>query len=284
MPLCPICNHPSPKLKYDLSFDVYECEHCGYQFCRDAVFDKSFLSSLDEASRYNALKGLRYDNFQKVIEAIQKYKTHSFAGIEIGSGHGWFLEMCKDSNIECEGIEPETHFNDNYKKAGVHVINGFYPDVVPINTTYNFIAFNDVFEHLPSVGEVMKVNHSLLKPDGILIISLPVQSGLVYFLSKIAYRFGVKSLLNRMWQFNFHSPHLSYFTKKNIVDLAEKNGFQKVESFPLKTINISEVSDRVSQDNSQGAFSRFVSIAGAITLYPFFQLFPDTCCFVFRKQ
>ena len=284
MNTCPICNAPKPKLKYKLKFNVYQCSHCHFQFCKDATFDKSTHSSLDEESRSKALKGLRNENFLKIIDSINKYKTSHFIGLEVGSGHGWFFEMCKNSDIECLGIEPETRFNEQYKKRGLHVINGFYPDVVQADTAYNFLAFNDVIEHLPAIESSMKANHSLLKPDGLLIVNLPIQSGLVYLFARIAYLFGIKSLLNRMWQFNFHSPHLSYFTKKNLINFAAANRFEMVESHPLKTINLSEISNRVNQDESSSSISRFITKIGILFSYPFFQLFPDTYYFVFRKE
>jgi hypothetical protein len=86
-----------------------------------------------------------------------------------------------------------------------------------------------------------------------------------------------------MWQFNFHSPHLSYFTKRTLVALAKKNGFDPIESFPLKTINLSEISDRIEQDNQQGYLMRLATKIGVFFLFPFLQMFPDTRCFVFKK-
>jgi 2-polyprenyl-3-methyl-5-hydroxy-6-metoxy-1,4-benzoquinol methylase len=280
---CPICKADASE-KYKLTYDVYQCKKCNFQFAPNARFNTSLVSDLDESSRIKALKNLRMLNFDRIMLALKKYITPSNTGIEIGCGHGWFLEACKENQIKCIGIEPETNFNDLHKSIGVEVLNGFFPDVLPVNTQYDFIAYNDVFEHLPDVKAMMKTNNALLNKNGKLIINLPIQGGVTYFISGLAYYFGVKTLINRMWQFNFHSPHFSYFSKKNLIELAESADFKLIDAFALKTINISEIKDRVNQDKNSNVISRYISIAGAFALYPFMQLFPDTYCFVFEKK
>lgn len=281
---CPICESSPLKLKFKLDHNIFECNKCKHQCCPEASFNKSFKSDLDEISRLKALKKLRTENFNCIIKSIRRNSTENPKGLEVGPGHGWFLEACKQNGLQCEGIEPETHFNDTYKKNGLIVKNGFYPEALSKDCKYDFIAFNDVFEHLPDIEKIISVNYDYLNPDGLLVINIPIQEGLTYFISKIAYRLGIKSMLNRMWQFNFHSPHLNYFTKYNLISFVRKNRFDLIESFPLKTINLSEIKDRVGEDKSAGFISRYVSIIGVFALYPFMQNFPDTYCFVFKRK
>jgi 2-polyprenyl-3-methyl-5-hydroxy-6-metoxy-1,4-benzoquinol methylase len=280
---CPICNNTKTKLKYQLKFNVHQCSNCGFQFCPEATFNKSLISDLNEETREKALINLRKENFQHIIRSIKKHSKTQSHGLEVGPGYGWFLEVCKDHDIGCEGIEPETRFNEGYKKKGLEVTNGFFPQDLQEQKRYDFIAYNDVMEHLPDLQGIMKSNYNMLHPNGLLVVNLPQQDGIIYFISKIAYRMGVKSILDRMWQFNFHSPHLSYFTKRTLVALAKKNGFDPIESFPLKTINLSEISDRIEQDNQQGYLMRLATKIGVFFLFPFLQMFPDTRCFVFKK-
>lgn len=281
---CPICNHPKTKIKYQLKFNVHQCTNCGFQFCPDATFNKSLVSDLNEETREKALINLRKENFQHIIASIKKNKEIKSKGLEVGPGYGWFLEVCRDHGISCLGIEPETRFNEHYQKEGLQVKNGFFPQDLQEESHFDFIAYNDVLEHLPDLKGIMEANYGLLNPEGLLIVNLPQQSGLIYFISKMAYLFGVKSLMDRMWQFNFHSPHLSYFTKPTLIKLAQDNNFEAVESFPLKTINLSEISDRIEQDNQQGTLAKIATKIGVFLLFPLLQIFPDTRCFIFRKR
>ncbi len=280
---CPICKNPKTRLLYTLTFNVYGCQSCGFEFCPDAIFIESMDSSLDEEAREKALSNLRKENFRTILAALKNEIRPNHAGLEIGPGYGWFLEICKEHQIQCEGIEPETRFNEKYRTKGLNVRNGFYPDAIPANSRYDFIIYNDVLEHLPDLDHILQENHASLNPDGLLIINLPIQDGLVYFTAKWAYRFGAKSLLDRMWQFSFHSPHMSYFSKRNLTDFVLRHKFESVTQFKLKTINLSEISDRVKQDKQQNAITRFVINMGVIFLFPFLSIFPDTYCFVFRK-
>lgn len=283
MILCPICRSNQTKLQYQIKFNVYLCSKCHFQFCPDATFNKSLVSDLNEETREKALINLRKENFQRIINSIKKNGKGKGHGLEVGPGYGWFMEVCKDHEISCEGIEPETRFNNRYKKKGLHVTNGFFPNDLSKKLKFDFIAYNDVLEHLPDLKGIMTANNNLLNSDGLLIINLPQQDGIIYFISKIAYHFGIKSILDRMWQFNFHSPHLSYFSKSTLSILAKKNNFELIESFPLKTINLSEISDRIEQDNQQGYLMRLATKIGILFLFPFLQIFPDTRCFVYRK-
>lgn len=280
---CPVCDSTHFEKKYSLRFNVYECKQCHLQICKDATFDSSFISSLDEKEREQALKGLRKENFVQIIASIKKIKPKGI-GLEIGSSYGWFLECCKENGITCEGIEPETRFNDLYRINGFKVRNGFYPDIINETEKYDFISFNDVLEHIPDIDSTMKTNYLILNDNGLLIVNIPIQEGLFYLFSKIAFKIGMKDLLNRMWQFNFHSPHIYYFKKDNVIALGKKHGFNLIDAYKLKTIKYSEISKRIKQDQSQSYIKYIASLLGTILLYPFTKRYPDIYCFIFEKN
>lgn len=280
---CPVCSSTRLTRKYILKHDVYQCGQCHFQLCHNATFDASFVSGLNETEREKALKGVRKANFARIVSSIKQLKPNA-SGIEIGCGYGWFLETCKENEIKCEGIEPETRFNNLYKENNFKVRNGFYPNIISESDQYDFIIFNDVLEHIPDIDSTMKTNFSILNKNGLLIVNIPIQEGLFYFFSRLAYRLGYKDLLNRMWQFNFHSPHIFYFRKENLVKLASNYGFKLTVSYKLETIKFSEISNRIKQDQNQGFLKYLVSLTGTILLYPFTKVYPDIYCFIFSKN
>lgn len=284
MKKCPLCTSSNTYLKFKLVFDVSKCKNCGFEFCADATFKKGHFETVDENLREKALINLRKENFGKIIKSIHLHLKEEVNGLEIGPGYGWFLEICKENKIDCEGIEPETRFNELYKSNDLQVINGFYPNDLPSDKKYSFIIFNDVIEHLPDIHNVMKSNYELTKPNGIVIINLPIREGIIYFISKMSYYLGIKSIMDRMWQFNFHSPHLSYFSKKNMIQLAKNNNFELINSYKLKTINFSEIYSRISQDKDQWFLTKYFKIVTIICLFPVINLLPDTYCFVLKKK
>lgn len=283
MNICPNC-HRNLKLVYKLKFSIYKCEYCKLQIAKNATFEHSLESNLNEFEREIALKNLRNTNFKKIVSYLQSFfKENLTCGLEIGSGNGWFLDICKEYNIKCIGIEPEKRFNPYFEKSSHTVFNGFYPDIINDIEKYDFIIYNDVLEHIPDINNTIKANHKHLKNSGLLVINIPVSNGIFYKLSVFLYYLGLKSFLNRMWQFNFHSPHLYYFTKNNLIELIQKSGFYFLELIPLKVIGISQIKNRINQDNSINRLKLAILTFFTIFIVPLSKLKTDTYCYFFKK-
>jgi len=281
---CPVCGNPS-KLKFKLKFNVYKCPACGL-YTSDAGFDFSFKSSLEEGPREIGLKQLRFDNFETIVNALKEAKPYKITGLEIGTGNGWWLKVCQDEGINCIGIEPETSHQAYHQANGLKVHYGFYPAVgVKTQNGYDFIILNDVFEHIKDIEELLSALKVDLAADAVLIINLPMSDGFFYKTAMLLNRFGVKSFLTRMWQFNFHSPHMNYFNQKNLKMLLKKHGFKNTADLPLKSVNFSTVKERISSDSSVNKFKAAVLTSGIALLKPVIKSSkPDTRVFFFTKE
>jgi len=283
MKICPNCSADLFPV-YKLDYDILTCNSCHLQIADNAVFKSGTDFLLDEEAREKALKRVRLINFSKIIKVILSYfNKKQINGLEVGCGHGWFLDLCHQYNINCAGIEPDTRFNALYKEKGYSVLNGFYPDVLDSNTKYDFVVFNDVLEHIPDISRVMAANSQHLVQSGLLIVNIPVQQGFFYSGSLFLYHLGIKIFLNRMWQFNFKSPHLYYFTKRNLIGIAQKSGFELVKMMPLQVLDPSQIKNRLKQDPSIGIIKLGFLTLITFLLLPFTRIYPDIICFFFRK-
>src|ERR1700678_3874196 len=151
---CPVCGNPS-KLKFKLKFNIFKCRYCGL-YTSDAGFDFSFKSNLELASREIGLKKLRFENFETIVTQLKQFKPGKVKGLEIGSGNGWWLKVCQDEGIECIGIEPEKAHEAYHKENHLAVYYGFYPDLdIKTQHKYDFIIFNDVFEHIKDIDDLV---------------------------------------------------------------------------------------------------------------------------------
>ncbi len=281
---CPNCSS-ALSLRYTLMYEVWKCGHCGLEMAKDIHFDTGFSSALNEDVREDALKNLRLHNFGKIIPFIkQHFAHHKPKGIEIGCGYGWFLAASKQQDLHCVGIEPETRFNAIYQKNGDEVRNGFYPEILAPTEKYDFIIFNDVLEHIPDVNEVMQANHKHLKPEGLLIVNIPIRYGLFHCLSIVLYHIGLPSFLDRMWQFKFHSPHLYYFSRQNLIEIAAKQGLQCLEIKALKVIDTQQIQNRIGQDKSISKMKMLIMSVFIYCITPFSYLMPDIYCLFFVKK
>jgi len=264
---CPVCGNPS-KLKFKLKFNVYKCPACGL-YTSDASFDFSFKSNLEEATREIGLKKLRFENFETIIAALKAFKPDRLKGLEIGSGNGWWLKICGEKGIDCTGVEPEKTFAGYHSANGLNVFYGFYPDThIKSERGYDFIIFNDVFEHIKDLDELIVALKKDLADDGVLIINIPMSDGFFYKTAIMLHQFGIKSYLERLWQFYFHSPHMNYFNQKNLGMLLSRHGFTAAKDFELKSLDFSTAKERITADSGINKFKAMLLSTGLMVLKP----------------
>ncbi|RYU94070.1 class I SAM-dependent methyltransferase [Emticicia agri] len=283
---CIVCGNKQ-NLKFELKHKVYQCASCDL-YSSDATFDLSFQSSLEEDSREIGLKKLRFHNFELIVKALKEehFKDKkTIKGLEIGSGNGWWLEVCRAHHIDCIGIEPENTFEDYYKANNLQVVSGFYPDVATDSAEgYDFIIFNDVFEHISDLKSLLVNIKKDLKKDGLLIINIPMSNGFFYRTATILYYLKIQSFLDRLWQFNFHSPHINYFSPKNLPAYLTKYGFQLLQNFRLETLDFSSIRERIMADNKMSKPKAYTISSLLLLIKPLIQnTSADIRVFFFRQ-
>jgi 2-polyprenyl-3-methyl-5-hydroxy-6-metoxy-1,4-benzoquinol methylase len=280
---CPVCGGPS-KLKFKLKFNVYKCPQCGL-YTSDAGFNFSFKSNLELASREVGLKKLRFENFETIITRLKEFKSGKINGLEIGTGNGWWLKVCQEHGIDCIGIEPEKAHQEYHTTNGLNVYYGFYPDLnVKTEKGYDFIIFNDVFEHIKDIDELIINLKKDLDENGLLIINLPMSDGFFYKTATLLNKFGVRSYLERLWQFNFHSPHMNYFNQKNLELLLNRHGFSKETDYKLDSLDFSSLKERIKADSGVSKAKALVLTSGLLLLKPIIlSSKPDIRVFFFKK-
>jgi len=280
---CPVCGNPL-KLKHKLKFNVYECASCGL-LNSDARFEHSFESDLAPEARVSALQALRVTNFVRIIVELKAIKNKLTIGLEIGSGNGWWLDVCAGQRVKCLGIEPERTYESYHKENNLDIVYGFYPDVSPKRENgYDFIIFNDVFEHIPDINSLVESLKKDLADDGILIINIPMSTGFFYRVSTMLHRFGFSNSLTRMWQFNFHSPHMNYFNESNMKMLLEKHGCACVDVFKLKSLDMQSTQARMLADRSMSKLKASIMTSVLRMMKPVIDgSEPDIKAFFFKK-
>jgi SAM-dependent methyltransferase len=281
---CPVCGN-SLQLAYRLRFNVYKCRSCGLLHS-DATFEHSFQSDLESTSRDIGLKKLRLDNFAIIISELQKLKPGKLTGLEIGSGNGWWLETCRVNGIDCTGIEPERIYESYHKANNLNIIYGFYPDVSYKKLGgYDFIIFNDVFEHIPDINGLLENLRADLTDDGILIINIPMSTGFFYRIGTLMHKLGMSNSLIRLWQFNFHSPHMNYFNESNLKMLLDKFGFSCHSVLPMNTLDFGSIKERIMADKGMNKLKAAIMTTALTLLKPIIKNSePDVKAFFFRKK
>lgn len=244
---------------------IYKCKQCLLIRAPELDIDSTFTSQLNENKRKEAIEGVRNTEFHSVISLLQQYLT-SGKGLEVGCSYGWFMEQIQnsvdisrtnlsdtsDNKYLMEGIEAEDAIAEQARKKGLNVYTGLFPmDMPSSNSKYDFIVFNNVWEHINNTDKLIIDCKSYLKNDGYLLITVPLSSGILYKISEVFEKLGRSNELTRLWQLHFHSPHIYFFTKKNISALMKKHRFKLVESKDIRSIDANKMKVRFEMDNSE---------------------------------
>ena len=228
METCIICKSQIKKIN---NF-VYKCNKC--------LFLKSDLQS-GYGREVEGINDLRKQNFKKIIKVIKTFnKSGEIKILEIGSGSGIFLEECNHENIYVLGTEADNEQVNNLKKK--------FPNISQIKLPlekvddldfgkFDYVIFNDVFEHLEKLDEVIQQLEYFLKDEGKIVINLPSSDGIIYKFANILNKLGIGNFYNRLWQKGLSSPHLSYFNNHNLSWLFKNHNFELVYSNYLNTVS-----------------------------------------------
>ncbi len=268
--ICQVCNGKLKKINY-YSFKCINCE-CYFSNLKPSV-----------GQDVEGIESLRRKNFKKLISQLLKYKKTPKI-LEIGSGHGYFIDECNIANIEIIGSEASLKSLKRLKLIyGEKILKVHLPNPIKTDMMFDIVIFNDVFEHLEKINDVIKEVSFVLKYDGIVILNLPTSDGIIFKISKFLLNLKINKFYDRLWQKNSSSPHLSYFNKLNLTKLFSKNGFTLLESGNLETLEFNNL-DRFRNMYKRIMSTIILTIFTSIFFFLQFILPKDIMYLIFKKE
>lgn len=150
--------------------------------------------------------------------------------IEIGSGPGFFLETAASRGWNAIGIEPSIQAAGFAQQLGLCVHNRTFADAVAHGLpAADAIAATNVLEHIPDPVETLEAARDLLRPGGVLCLTVPNDFSPLQCAARDA---------------KGHAPwwvapphHLNYFDFDSLEALLARLGFTPIErltSFPME--------------------------------------------------
>lgn len=171
------------------------------------------------------LKASPYSSHSLLLRAFPR-EGSGRSVLDAGCGNGYLGELLAARGYRVTGIERRGGYREPFP-ASVHLIEADLESGLPdLQRQFDYILCADILEHLREPGVLLRQLHSVLRPGGALIASLP-NSGNVYFrLNILAGRFpqDEKGLFDR--------THLRFFVWQGWVDLLNDAGWtvQHVEA------------------------------------------------------
>ena len=161
---------------------------------------------------------------------------------------------------------------------------GYFPDALGHEEKFDIIVFNDVIEHIVDIDETVSECHARLDAGGMLVISLPSNRGIIYYLATVCARLGFLAPFERMWQKGLPSPHVHYFNRQSLSHLLERHGFRRIHSGTLPSLRLKGLARRINYTGNQNAVLATVEYIAMILLYPWLKLLPGDIIFgIYRR-
>lgn len=194
---CPICGPDAGwKIRYKFDpFNVVTCNQCGLMYLSPRPDETSIFSLYQEQDYYlSSVAGIGYDEYLNVrenwlktfrgrLKDIKKYKPTGQL-LDVGCGPGFFLEAAQELGYDVWGIDPSEYIVQiAHRRFGERVRRGTIMTGCYEAESFDLIAAFDTFEHIYEPLLFLEAVKSLLKPNGVLVITTPNPKSLLACIS-----------------------------------------------------------------------------------------------------
>lgn len=183
---CNICKSSHSLLLYSIGDqNLLKCLKCGLVYFDKIRCDLGNLYNADyyiKSESNNAIYFNYYSFNQEILmkgnfgfaykfieENIKDYKKYNL--LDVGSGFGYFINYLS-RKVEASAVEVSKKGAEECRRLGIKVYKGDFIKY-PILKKFDFITAFDVMEHQIDLKKFYKRAASLLKPEGVLIFTVP---------------------------------------------------------------------------------------------------------------
>lgn len=264
---CPICNKEDISTllhtkDYSLTgedFQIIQCANCTLEYTDPAPSKEAiapYYNFPSYISHTDTKEGLVNKMYHKVRNHTLTQKTNwvqsLFTGhkghlLEVGAGTGAFADSMSKKGWKVTALEPDA---SSRQKA----LDKYNLNILPIEelfhlepAKYEVITLWHVLEHVHDLNAYMKTFHSLLKPNGRLIIAVP---------NYTSYDAGY---YKKYWAAYDVPRHLYHFSPLSMHYLAKKHKMSIMQKLPMwfDSFYVSLLSEKYKQSGMIGMIRAF---------------------------
>jgi 2-polyprenyl-3-methyl-5-hydroxy-6-metoxy-1,4-benzoquinol methylase len=182
--ICPACCSDKQRHCFVVNgFNITRCLACDTLFVKNlpTLEELELIYTNDEYYELTneSLQRIADENIRR-LQLIKKIKSNG-KFLDIGCAQGLLLDEAKKNGFQTYGIEP-TRQNADIAITKGHTVESMRLDefVHQCGTEFfDVIACLDVIEHIDNPNTFLKLASSLLKPDGLMILSTPNYSCII---------------------------------------------------------------------------------------------------------
>lgn len=181
---CPLCgNIDFIEIFNKDGYHHQRCITCNFIFVNPCLSQDAIINGVYGTTEYPFFESVNSDSqreFDKIrFESVIKYITENFPEkksiYDIGCGSGYFLQLCRENGFDSVGGI------DALKKAQVYAVEalqlenveyGDFRDLKNKTEKYDVVSMWELLDHVVEPRELLKIASNLLKPGGLMIISV----------------------------------------------------------------------------------------------------------------
>ncbi len=235
-PFCALCGAAGGAVKFEYSdIKIICCSKCGlWRTCPrlspdklTAYYEKHYYSEgIHQSGQYEQWRDMYRDVWAINARVVKKEAVRrglgtngSFSLLDVGSGHGFFLEQCVALGVAAKGLETSPHAVEYAREKLKLDVRAIPLDELPAAEKFDVITLWGVLEHVPDPLLTMRQVHAHLNPGGMTWVMTPNTNAVERFVKGANY-------------FNFlNKSHLTHFHRATLRALLEKAGFQNVRRY-----------------------------------------------------
>jgi 2-polyprenyl-3-methyl-5-hydroxy-6-metoxy-1,4-benzoquinol methylase len=181
--------------------------------------------------------------------------------LDYGCGGGGFLLRMRELGWQVCGMDMSSAAVEQCKQQGLDVCAGDAVDQRFEPNSFDVVTLWHVLEHVPSPAQTLRQIHTVLKPNGKLILASP------------NFDTWLRGWLGNCWYALDLPRHLTHFSKKTITQMLQVNGFTVEKIFAQRHGQITQRSMKyMASQNSKKRYhllSRSRGICSIIEMFTF---------------
>lgn len=233
-PFCPLCDSASGAIRCDYGkIKIIRCHGCGlWRTCPRlapeelaAYYEKNYYSAQRQAAgKYEEWRDRnaavwRVNSRLVLAEARKRLGQAAITLLDVGCGHGFFLEQCVALGLQARGLEVNAQAARYAREELKLDVRALPLEDLPAAELYDVITLWGVLEHVPQPLRLMEQVRAHLRPGGMSWVMTPNTNALERWLKGAQY-------------FNFlNQSHLTHFHRKTLRALLERAGFRNVRRY-----------------------------------------------------
>ncbi len=245
---CPACG--AAEIKDGKIYNGYQlkrCTQCNLVFTAERNFSTAHYDDVysglptyrmmlnDARQTFEGSKGYRelWWFKRKALKWLKERRPNGRL-LDVGSGPGTFLMVAKnDFGYAIQGVEPASIAAKAANDFGVPTYCGALEDFAKQNPgTFDAITSFEVLEHVPDPLTVLVTAKSLLKKDGLLVLSVP--------------NLDDPYLLDQTISVTMPPIHINFFSRKSLSRVLQRAGFEidRTYTLPIPSSSVRNIHGR----------------------------------------